>query len=154
MSRRAALVALLALTVGVSCGRTADTGEDPEVTTRGTVEVTARLTEIADEFPPNKLYDYAFVMKYEVIQIHRGEISADTLYIAHYNPLKPRNRAADARVKHIGGNLRSFREGDIHRIALETPLDAHFLGGVINPYFADEAKPIHWAVWTNSAGAS
>ena len=38
-----------------------ESGEDAEVTTRGSTEVTARLVEIRGEFPENVNYDYAFV---------------------------------------------------------------------------------------------
>lgn len=144
------LVLLLGF-VCVSCGQTAGTGEDPEVTTRGSVEVTAELTEIRGEFVDKLDYDYAFIMKYKVLTVHRGTVEGDTIYVGHYNPQKPRDGVADARVPEVGGTLKKFRAGDVHRMALEPNIDDHFMGGVINRYFDDYDGPIYWAVWTNPA---
>lgn len=127
-----------------------DTGEDPNVRSMGNIEVTARLTEIPDgAIFKRELYNYAAVLKYEVLRVHRGSINASTIYVGHYNPFKPRSEAADNRVKGIGGNLESFRPGRIHRMALEVPIDDYFMGGIINKYFGESNDPIYWAVWTN-----
>ena len=132
------------------CAPMPDTGEDNKVTTLGTQEVTAKLIEIRGEFVDKPMYDYAFVMKYKVIEAHRGGFEPDeTIYIGHYNPLKPRKDAADARVPEVGGNLKAFHPGDTHRMALETSIDDHYMGGIINRYFEEYDGPIHWAVWTN-----
>ncbi len=135
--------------LAAGCGPSPDTGEDAEVTTRGSAEVTARLAEIPGEFVNRKDYDYAFVMQYDVLTVHRGEAPGKTVYIGHYNPLKPRDTVADERVEEVGGNLKRFRVGDVHRMALEQPIDDHFMGGIINRYFGEDTGPIWWAVWTN-----
>jgi len=132
-----------------SCGRKTDTGADPKVTSLGSAEVTARLEEIRGTFPPNNLYDYAYILKYRVLETHRGKLDRDTVLVAHYNPLKPRDQAADARSGQIGGNLKKFTAGDIHRMALEVPLDDHYMGPMINKYHGEDAGPLYWAVWTN-----
>lgn len=133
----------------LGCGEQPDPGLDDQVTTRGRIEVTAELLEIPGEFPPNKLYDYAYVLKYRVLEVHRGDPGADILYIGHYNPLKPRQAVVDKRVKDIGGNLRRYRAGDCHRMALEVPIDDFYMGGIINEYHAETDAPVYWAVWTN-----
>ncbi|MFH1742345.1 MAG: hypothetical protein ABIH23_25350 [bacterium] len=115
----------------------------------GSVEVTAKLIEILEEFPNIKLYDYAYVLKYKVLTVHRGTVDSETIYVGHYNPLKPRATVADARSGEIGGNLKKFRAEDIHRMALEVPIDDYFMGGIINKYFEEGTGPIYWAVWTN-----
>lgn len=151
LHRRVGLLGLL-LFAGLccaSCDGQTDTGEDPEVTTRGSVEVTAQLVEIRGEFPDNANYDYAFVMKYEVLQRHRGKVDPDVIYVGHYNPRKPRATVADERVQEIGGNLEQFRARDVHRMALETPIDDYFMGGIVDKYFEEKSDSIHWAVWTN-----
>ena len=153
--RRAVPAALLVAVLGgfiAGCGApTPDDGADPKVTTMGTIEVTAKLVDITGEFPPNDLYDYAYVMKYEVLQVHRGD-AAGTLLVGQYNPLKKRAEAADQRSGEIGGNVTRFRVGDVHRLALDVPIDNFCMAGIINKY-ADESKPsdapIYWAVWTN-----
>ena len=127
-----------------------DDGADANVTALGAYEVTARIVDIPGVFPPNKLYDYAYVMKYEVIKSHRGPL-AGTLLVGQYNPLKPRAEAADRRSGEIGGNATRFRVGDIQRLALEVPLIDYCMAGIVNEYAETEAadNPIYWAVWTN-----
>ena len=143
-----AALSLCALTA-VSCAKKADTGADSRVTTLGSVEVIAELVEIPGDLVNDPLYDYAHIMKYKVLQVLRGKVDADTIYVGHYNPAKPRDSVADARVQQIGGNLKSFRVGDIHRLALAVPIDDYYMGGIINKYFGEIKDPIYWAVWTN-----
>lgn len=126
-------------------------GEDPQVTTRGTIEVTAKLVEVPEgAIFKRELYDYAAILKFEVIKTHRGHPHAQTIYVGHYNPIKPRPQAADRRVKDIGGNAPSFVAGKVYRMALEMPLDDHFIGGIVNKYFGKETGALYWAVWTNT----
>ncbi|MCC6698002.1 MAG: hypothetical protein IT365_20440 [Candidatus Hydrogenedentes bacterium] len=144
----AALVLLL-LAVFAGCGGAEKTdGADPKVTSLGSIEVTAKLVEILGEFPPNDLYDYAYVLKYEVMQTHRGE-APKVIYVGQYNPLKARAEAADARSGEIGGTVTAFRAGDVHRMALEVPIDDYCMVGIINKYAEQTQEPIYWAVWTN-----
>ncbi|MCX5646138.1 MAG: hypothetical protein NTZ17_15870 [Phycisphaerae bacterium] len=142
----------LALLLSASCAKkpqTADTGADAKVTTLGSIEVTAQLEEIPGEVRNDPLYDYAHVMKYKVLQVQRGKVDKDTIYVGHYNPAKPRDAIADARVPQIGGNVKQFRVGDVHRMALEVPIDDYYMGGIINKYFGQVNDPIYWAIWTN-----
>jgi hypothetical protein len=146
--------ALLALALAlVSCGKPANapnTAIDPQLATNGTLEVTARLLEVPEgAIFKRDLYDYATILKYQVIKVHRGQPATNILFIGHYNPWKPRAEAADKRVKNIGGTLRQFRAGDIHRLALEAPIDDFFMGGIVNKYFGQATGPLYWALWTN-----
>jgi hypothetical protein len=52
-------------------------------------------------------------------------------------------------VKDVGGNLKSFLEGQVHRMALEDSMLNHFTGGVLNKYSEEDTDPIYWAVWTD-----
>ena len=152
--KAALLLAAFALT---SCdnpsGASANAGEDPQVKSLGTVEVTARLVEIPDgAIFQRDLYDYATILKYEVLAVRRGAVEKGaTIYVGHYNPWKPRAEAADQRAKNIGGTLKQFRAGQLHRMALETPMDDHFMGGIVDKYFGKHDGPSYWAVWTNAA---
>ncbi|MDQ1256156.1 MAG: hypothetical protein QG656_752 [Candidatus Hydrogenedentes bacterium] len=145
------LGACCAAVLCASCAQPAETGVDEHVTALGSVEVTAELVEIPGEFIDRPMYDYAFIMKYKVLEVHRGAIDGDTIYVGHYNPLKPRAEAADARVPEVGGNVVKFRVGDVHRMALDVPIDDCFMGGIVNRYFDQGAGPIYWAIWTNRA---
>jgi hypothetical protein len=95
------------------------------------------------------LYNYATVLKYQVLDVHRGSVRGDVIYVGHYNPAKPRAEVADKRVKDVGGNLKAFREGQVHRMALEAPMFDYFSGGVLNQYSEEDVDPIYWAVWTD-----
>jgi hypothetical protein len=148
-----ALLLLVALG-GISCARrpapAPRTGRDAEVVKRGGIEVTARLVEVPEgAIFRRELYDYATVLKYQVVAVHRGKVDGPTIYVAHYDPFKPRSQAADRRAEGIGGDLETFRAGQVHRMALDVPLDDHYMGGVVNKYFGQATDPIYWAVWTN-----
>lgn len=142
------LTAVVVLALAGCAGPEKTDGADDKVTMMGSVEVTAKLIDITGEFPPNDLYDYAFVMKYEVLETHRGE-APQILYVGQYNPLKSRAEAADARSGEIGGDVTEFRVGDVHRLALEVPIDEYCMAGIINKYAQQTQDPIYWAVWTN-----
>jgi hypothetical protein len=142
--RAAALAGLAALLVSCSKG----TAPSQEVATRGSVEVTARLSQILGRFMPNDNYDYVHVMKYEVLQVHRGKVEGKEIFVGHYNPLKPRFRAADRFVKDVGGNVDRFQVGDVHRMALEAPLDVIYMGGIIDKHVQEKGTR-YLAVWTD-----
>lgn len=148
--RRVAPAALLlaASLLAVSCN-SPDEGKDEKVTTLGTVEVTAKLVEIRGEPKPDPMYNYAYVMKYRVLEVHRGKVDRDDIYVAHYNPYKPRGKAADFAHGNVGGRAKKIRAGDIHRMALDVPVEEFYMGGVINKYFGEDTGPIYWAAWTN-----
>ena len=139
--------------LAVSCGSRSKSGEDAQVKTLGTVEVTARLVEVPEGAVFHReLYDYATILKYEVVAVHRGALAKGAvIYVGHYDPWKPRAEAADPRAKNIGGNSRQFRAGQLHRLALATPMDDFFMGGIVDKYFGQHAGPTYWAVWTNDA---
>jgi hypothetical protein len=156
LHRAAAIVVASALTVAClnSCGRRpvdrTETARDPHLKTNGTVEVTAKLLEVPEgAIFKRDLYDYATILKYQVVKVHRGTVVGETLYIGHYNPWKPRAEAADKRVPKLGGNLRQFRAGQTHHIALEVPIEDYFMGGIVNKYFGKTTNALYWAVWTN-----
>lgn len=137
-----------------SCGRAPDgaspVASDPHLATNGTVEVTAQLVEIPEgAIFKRDLYDYATILKYRVVKVHRGQVDGDTLYVGHYNPWKARAEAADKRAPNVGGTLRQFQSGQTHHLALEVPIEDHFMGGIVNKYFGLTTNVLHWAVWTN-----
>jgi hypothetical protein len=149
------VVGSLLLAVGLTaaaCSRRRDgaASSDSELAKRGTIEVTAKLVEIPEgAIFERELYNYATVLKYQVLEVERGKVKGQTIYVGHYNPFKPRSEAADRRVHDVGGTLTSFRAGDVHRMALEEPMTDHFKGGILNKYSEEDTDPIYWAVWTN-----
>jgi hypothetical protein len=146
--RGSLLTGLVLLTLAaVSCG-SKPVSVDKEVTSLGTAEVSAQLLDIPSPFPPNDLYNYAYVMKYKIVAVHRGKVEGNEIFVAHYNPLKPRTAAQDEFSGRVGGHVERFRAGDVHRIALQAPLDQFWMGGVIDKYFSQKGVR-YWAVWTN-----
>jgi hypothetical protein len=145
---------LLAALMGACGPKAVPTEEsltDSALATNGTLEVTARLVEIPEgAIFKRDLYDYATVLKYQVIKVHRGQTEGETLYVGHYNPWKPRAEAADQRVPLVGGNVRQFQAGQTHRLALDIPIEDHFMGGIVNKYFGQFTNAIYWAIWTNA----
>lgn len=122
---------------------------DAAVTERGSVEVTAQLEEI----PPGAvfqrgLYDYATVLRYTVLQVHRGDVRTNTIYVAHYNPFKPRREAAGRFAPGVGGNVVRFAPRAVHRMALDPDMDACYMGAVVDRYFGAHTGAVFWAVWT------
>lgn len=142
-------------TAGVPAGsavKTAGQEEDPRLSSQGSVEVTARLVEIPEgAIFERDLYHYAAILKYEVVAVHRGDLKeGETIYVGHYDPWKPRAEAADRQVTDVGGDLTRFESGQLHRMALETPMDDFYLGAVVDKYFGKRSGPAYWAVWTNA----
>jgi hypothetical protein len=131
------------------CGNNKASGVDAQVTSLGTVEVTAELVQIKGELIDRPLYDYVFIFKYKVLKVHRGKINSEYIYVGHYNPLKARSEVSDANSGKIGGNVKTFQGGDIHRMALDTPLDNFYMGGIVNRYFEEMKGAPYWALWTN-----
>jgi hypothetical protein len=143
-------VGLLSSSCGHKSGPSTAAGPDPSLATNGTFEVTAQLVEIPEgAIFKRDLYDYATILKYRVVKVHRGKVDGNTLYVGHYNPWKPRSEAADKRAPSIGGNVRQFQAGQSHHMALEAPLEDFVMGGIVNKYFGRTTNIVYWAVWTN-----
>ena len=125
-----------------------------QVGTAGRFEITARLVEMPGKFLANDgLYNYAFVLKYDVLSVHRSDGHVESpVYVAHYNPRKTRAKVADEFYSDLGGNLARFRAGDVHRLALELPWDEHYIGPLVDRYHEVAGKRIYWAIWSNAAG--
>jgi hypothetical protein len=151
------LIALAVLAAGCQGGSPAvprpTAGVDSKVKSLGSFEVTARLVEIPEgAIFERDLYHYAAILKYEVIMVHRGAIEKGaTIYVGHYDPWKPRADAADRQVKDVGGTLREFEAGGLHRMALEAPMDGFYLGAIVDKYFGKRHGDAYWAIWTNAA---
>lgn len=113
------------------------------------VTVTAKLVEIPTKLPPDDLYDYAYVMKYEVIG---GPMDKQSILVAHYKPKQPRAKIKAPMKAHVGGKLRSFVQGDKHKLKLQPALKSVFTGAVIDEYAATDRKSVrYWALEVDPA---
>ena len=121
-----------------------------EATKRGSIEVVAELMKIPEgAIFERDLYNYATVLKYEVSEVRRGDLSSNVIYVAHYNPFKPRGDVADRKAPDVGGSLETFESGQVHHLALEAPIDNYYMGGIVNKYFGEDIDTIYWGVWTS-----
>ena len=102
-----------------------------------TIEVTAKLVEIPGKFPPDDLYDYAYVMKYKV---QGGKLDKKTILVAHYKPRRARKKIKDQMMKYVGGKLKKFKQGDVHVMTLDPDLQKIWQGAVIDDFFASDRK--------------
>jgi hypothetical protein len=115
----------------------------------GELVMTAKLMEIPGSFPANELYNYAYVMKYQVLQVIQGTYADAEILVAHYNPRMSREEIKDEQDAKVGGGVKSFEVGDTHYLVL-SQLDGVFTGAVEDDYFK-ENRPRYWALWADKA---
>ena len=121
---------------------------DPQLQKLGSAEVIARLIAIPEPFPANDVYNYGYVFKYQVLEVKRGKVEGNEILVTQYNPLKPRAIVQDEFSGVVGGHLDAFRAGDVHHMALDSPVDQFWLGGIVDKYF-EQPGVRYWAVWTD-----
>jgi hypothetical protein len=111
--------------------------------------VTAKLVEIPSSMPPDDLYDYAYVMRYQVIG---GPMDKQQIYVAHYKPRVPRSKIKDAMKAHVGGKLRSFTQGDVHKLKLTPDLKSIWKGPLVDEFAATDRKSVrYWCLEADPA---
>jgi hypothetical protein len=103
--------------------------------------VTAKLVEIPSKPPPDDLYDYAYVMRYEVIG---GPLDKTSILVAHYKPLLPRSKIKDKMKAYVSGKLRSFVQGDVHKLKLSPELKKIWKGALVDDFGATDHKSIRY----------
>jgi hypothetical protein len=111
--------------------------------------VTAKLVEIPSKFPPDDLYDYAYVMRYEV---QGGALDKQSILVAHYKPRQPRAKIKDAMKPHVGGKLRNFVKGDVHKLKIDPGLKKLWTGALVDEFAATDRKSVrYWALEADPA---
>jgi hypothetical protein len=114
-----------------------------------TISVTAKLVEIPSKLPPDDLYDYAYVMRYEVVG---GPLDKTSIFVAHYKPLQPRSKIKDSMKDNVGGKLRSFTVGDLHKLKLTTDLKKVWKGPLLDEFAATDRKSVrYWCLQVDPA---
>jgi|SRR5882724_1632028 len=113
------------------------------------LEVTAKLVEIPSKLPPDDLYDYAYVMRY---QVQGGALDKQFILVAHYKPLQPRSKIKDKMHAQVAGKLRSFNQGDVHKLKLAPDLKAIWKGALVDEYAATDHKSVrYWCLQVDPA---
>ena len=135
-----AAVGALLFTSGLSRGVHAEGAE---------VTLTARLVEIPSKFPPDDLYDYAYVMRYEVIG---GPLDKSSILVAHYKPRQARSKIKDSMKAFVSGKVRSFATGDTHKLKLSTELKKIWKGPLVDEFAATDRKSVrYWCLIADPA---
>ena len=152
------LAVMVALTLGIwALASRVETGEDDQVRTLGRIELTARLLERPDRFPELGAYRYTYVLKYQVLKVHRPDPErkhvlqpGDEIFVGHYKPWMPRSgiRDADWGEGPLGGKLDQFVTGEVHRLALDYELQDLAPSGALD-YCFPPATNRFFAIWTN-----
>ena len=138
---------LLGLSVLLSllCISAAGRADDPSEV----VEVVAKLIEIPSKLPPDDLYDYAYVMRYQVIG---GALDKTSILVAHYRPLVPRSKITGKMKSFVSGKLRSFVQGDVHKLKLSSELKKIWKGELVDDFEATDHKSIrYWCLAADPA---
>jgi len=112
-------------------------------------KVTAKLVEIPSKFPPDDLYDYAYVMRYEVIG---GPLDKSSILVAHYKPRQPRSKIKDKMKAFVSGKVRNFAVGDVHKLELSSDLKKIWKGPLVDEFAATDRKSVrYWCRVANPA---
>jgi hypothetical protein len=136
-SRRRLLATLAAVLVAAALAPPVSAADPPVEA----ITVTAKLTEIPSKFPPDDLYDYAYVMRYEV---QGGPLDKQSIFVAHYKPRQARAKIKDKMKDVVKGKLRSFSQGDVHKLKLEPNLKKVWTGALVDEFAATDRKSVRY----------
>ena len=139
MLRTFCFVPLMAM---ILCASPSQAGEPtgtatPTPTTPATIDLTARLTNIPGKFPTDELYDYAYVMQY---QVQGGAMDGQSIFVAHYKPRRARGEIDDTMKKVVSGSLRRFEVGALHHLILTPDMRKVWKGAVVDEFFDTDRR--------------
>jgi hypothetical protein len=113
------------------------------------ITVTAKLVDIPSSFPPDDLYDYAYVMKYEVTG---GPLDKSSILVAHFKPRQPRSKIKEPMKSSAAGKVRSFATGAVHKMKLTKDLKKIWKGPLVDEYAATDRKSVrYWCLVADPA---
>ncbi len=104
----------------------------------------AKLVEIPGAFPANDLYNYAYIMRYEVTQVLGGEYTDKDILVGHYNPRMSRNEIKDDKDSLVNGNVTTFEEGALQDLIV-MPMDSVYTGAIEDEFYQDK-RPRWFAI--------
>ena len=154
--RAFAVIGVLALGIWWLGSKVAD-GRDEVISRAGRIEVTARLVERPVQFPERGAYRYTYVLKYQVLRVHRQDSQGkymlkpgDEIFVGHYKPWMPRSEIKDGAWgdSPLGGKLTRFVAGEAQRMALDYELQDLAPAGVLDYCFPQGVNRF-FAIWTN-----
>jgi hypothetical protein len=133
--RRGLLCAALGVLVSASLTGPIRAADAPPAAAHLTV--TAKLVEIPGKFPDDELYDYAYVMRYVVVG---GPMDKQPIFVAHYKPKQPRGAIKDKMKSVVSGKVRTFHQGDLHKLELTGDLKSVWKGALVDEFSAVDRK--------------
>jgi hypothetical protein len=136
MSRISSFISLMGLLLCVASAQAAEPA--PAAPGPATIEVTAKLINIPGKFPADELYDYVYVMQYEV---QGGPMDKQKIYVAHYKPRRVRAEIDDNMKKVVSGSLKRFEVGALHKLTLTAEMRKLWKGAVVDEFFDTDRKP-------------
>jgi len=105
------------------------------------ITVTAKLVEIPSKFPSDELYDYAYVMRYEVTD---GPMKGQSIFVAHYKPRQARSAIKDKMKTVVSGKVRTFHQGDLHKLQLTPDLKSVWKGALVDEFASTDRKSVRY----------
>jgi hypothetical protein len=134
----AILVGLVALPALTAVSRAEGPAPPPVAPRPDTpIVVKAKLVEIPGKFPEDDLYDYAYVMRYEVMG---GPLDKQSILVAHYKPRQPRSAIKDKMKSVVSGKVRSFHQGDVQKLTLTDNLKSVWKGALVDEFSSVDHK--------------
>ena len=158
-ARGIAVIVALVLVISFLATR-GQTGVDENIARLGRLEVTARLVERPDQFPQLGAYRYTYVVKYQVLKVHRQDPEGkhllhpgEEIFVGHYKPWLPRSEIKDADWGDapLGGKVDRLVAGEVHRLALDYELADLAPSGALDYCFPPGTNRF-FALWTNPTG--
>jgi hypothetical protein len=136
-------VLAVALVLGSTCAvaPVATAAEPAAPAPAAALSVTAKLVEIPGKLPSDDLYDYAYVMRYQVVG---GPLDGQSLLVAHYKPKQPRAKIKDKMKGVVSGKLRSFTVGDLHKLKLTSDIKKVWPGPLVDEFAATDRKTVRY----------
>ena len=141
-SRRLPLLApAVLLAARVLLASTVAAAEPAAAPAAAPITVTAKLVEIPSKFPSDELYDYAYVMRYEVTD---GPMKGQSIFVAHYKPRQARSAIKD-KMKTVGsGKVRTFHQCDVHKLQLTPDLKSVWKGALVDEFASTDRKSVRY----------
>jgi len=88
-------------------------------------------------------------MRYEVIG---GPLDKSSILVAHYKPRQARAKIKDKMKEYVGGKLRSFTVGDVHKMRLSPDLKKIWKGPLVDEFAATDRKSVrYWCLEVDPA---
>lgn len=122
-----------------------------------TLMVIAKLVEIPGNgefpnYPKNSVYyNHVAILKYEVVQVLKGQFAEKTIMVGQYMPRVPRDQIKDKMAPYVGGDVQVIKAGDLHKLVLSYPIKKYWDrdDAVFDSYYDDEEGERFFALRTD-----